>query len=248
MDEFLEVPDINALVRARDPHQRAMFYRRWPELREKRAEMILAWRVNGAPLKQIAEALGIHPSTVSTELRWAKEQSLWQKGRERLFDLIGHAINCYEEALVDKDSPRGDVEIATKVLEGLGLLGRYAQVHVNTPPPIGGKETFESWRMKVTKETREYNHAKIVETDDTKGHEADFSEIFEGSFTGDGGGADSQYEGEKEPGQTNCQTVVGSLPEGGGGTSDCSQYERPIAGMERWEDEGGTIGTGFEVG
>ena len=133
-----------------DDEARLRFYEQFTEQRPGRAALFALQRACGRSVSDIAKSVGLSPSTIRNELRWAERQGHFEKAQDRLFRLLDKAVDVYEQALDDREGVRGDPIVAGKIIEGAGVLGK----HVTVTGPggdDGSRETFEVWRARFSR-------------------------------------------------------------------------------------------------
>jgi hypothetical protein len=133
------------------PRQKEKIPSRQADLRkeeqEGRAGLMMARRLTGHYLTEIAKEFQASTEEVKESLQEARRKALHTKALDFITNqLMPKALAVYAAAL-----DGGDVEVATKVLEGLGVLGAKGQVNLLMGGGDGSAETFESWRLRVTR-------------------------------------------------------------------------------------------------
>ena len=114
--------------------------------RDARASLILQARLSNRRTEEICAEFRISRNTVYRALDFARRQGLLDKARDFLtLDLVPLSLAAYEEALRFGDLPL-KVEVASKVFEGLNILGKHATLHLD---PGAGAETFDDFRKAV---------------------------------------------------------------------------------------------------
>jgi len=115
---------------------------------EARQALMLAQKISGKYTSQIAAAFQVSETTVNTELREAQRKQLHGKA----VAFISHTLMPKALAVMAAALDRGDKDIAVKVLEGLGILGRGNQpglLQINLGGEDVSAETFEAYRIKL---------------------------------------------------------------------------------------------------
>jgi DNA-binding CsgD family transcriptional regulator len=112
-----------------------------------RDKQILALRLAQTPISEIQKRFGISRMTVYRSLTMAQRRAFQDHAIDAIIeDLLPKALAAYDIAL-----DAGDTEVATKVIEGLGILGKH--VTVATTPQGGTVETFEEYRARIVRRT-----------------------------------------------------------------------------------------------
>ena len=118
------------------------------EHRDARAALILAAKLANKRTSEICEEFNLSRATVYRELSAARKAGLLTQARDWLtLNLTPLALAAIEEALLMGDIPT-KVDTAFRVLEGLGITGKHAILHVQEG---GAEQSFESFRMEVTR-------------------------------------------------------------------------------------------------
>lgn len=119
--------------------------RRRPKLKSKeeqalRGEMILARKLAGERVADIARDFGITRQTAYKSIEQAKREGIFEGARDFIsLRLLPKALAVYDQALDEMD-----VEVARDVLQGLGLTGRTLKVEQKHTV----SEDFDAWRLK----------------------------------------------------------------------------------------------------
>jgi hypothetical protein len=120
-------------------------------MRETRGALMLQRQLANHRIAEIQAEFRVSKATVSRAIAEAKRQGYLEKARDFLSEgLVPLALAAYEEALLHGDLLT-KVDVANKVLDGLGITGKHATVTVGG----GGDDVnFEQWRATVTKVSR----------------------------------------------------------------------------------------------
>jgi hypothetical protein len=120
-------------------------------MRETRGALMLQRQLANHRIAEIQAEFRVSKATVSRAIAEAKRQGYLEKARDFLSEgLVPLALAAYEEALLHGDLLT-KVDVANKVLDGLGITGKHATVTVGA----GGDDVnFEQWRATVTKVSR----------------------------------------------------------------------------------------------
>jgi hypothetical protein len=111
-------------------------------MRETRGALMLQRQLANHRIAEIQAEFRVSKATVSRAIAEAKRQGYLEKAPL--------ALAAYEEALLHGDLLT-KVDVANKVLDGLGITGKHATVTVGA----GGDDVnFEQWRATVTKVSR----------------------------------------------------------------------------------------------
>jgi hypothetical protein len=130
-----------------------------PEERKLRGEMIVAKRLAGKRMGEIADEFRISEATAYRALNEATRSGLLEKARDFVGTvLLPKALAVYEQALDNMD-----VEVARDVLQGLGITGR--RVQVETKHTVS--EDFDAWRLKKASKLGLIVDAETVQTADS---------------------------------------------------------------------------------
>jgi hypothetical protein len=121
------------------------------EMRETRGALMLQRQLANRRIDEIKEEFRVSKATVSRAIAEAKRQGFLERARDFLSEgLVPLSLAAYEEALLGDDLHL-KVDVANKVLDGLGITGKHATVTVGA----GGDDVnFEQWRATVTKVSR----------------------------------------------------------------------------------------------
>lgn len=112
-----------------------------------RDKQILAMRVAQVPIKEIQAKFGISRQTVYRSLTMAQRRAFQDHAIDRIAEeLLPKALAAFDLAL-----DQGNVEVAGKIFEGLGILGK--NVNVQLAPAAGGTETIEEFRARIIRRT-----------------------------------------------------------------------------------------------
>lgn len=121
------------------------------EERQARAGLILGARLANKRTEEICAEFRISKATAYRAFDQAKKMGLVEKARDFLtLDLVPLALAAYEEALTSGELAL-KVQVAEKVLDGLGITGKHGTLHLQGPE---GAESFEAFRAKVVSATR----------------------------------------------------------------------------------------------
>jgi hypothetical protein len=121
-----------------------------PDEHGARQGAVLAKRVVGKSIPTISKEMNMSTLQVRKELGEAQRKGLHSKAVDFITEeLMPKALAVYAVALEN-----GDTEIATKVLEGLGILGKNGQVGILMSSADGSDMSFEKWRLSVTKQVQ----------------------------------------------------------------------------------------------
>lgn len=97
---------------------RAKAYLKDPDLRRARAIQMLALRVKGFSVREIAAQYKVHPITVERTLTYAKQARLMADYEDQILrELVPEAITAFKTALQG-----GDTQVALEVFKGMGLM------------------------------------------------------------------------------------------------------------------------------
>lgn len=120
--------------------------------RRDRGEVMLATRMQGAYLADIAKLFNTTETSAKRELEAARRRAIQGKGIEYLTTvLLPKALAIYSLAL-----DQGDIDVATKVLEGVGVIGKGSVVQLAMPEGgSSGGDTFEQWRLEISRAVRQ---------------------------------------------------------------------------------------------
>lgn len=128
--------------------QKKMPPRLTPEDREARQGLMLAQKLSGKYVSQIAKAFGVSQDVVYSELKEAQRKQLHTKAVAYIsYNLMPKALAVFAAAL-----DKGDKDIAIRVLEGLGILGKGNQpgmLQINLGGDDVSAETFEAFRVNL---------------------------------------------------------------------------------------------------
>ena len=115
------------------------------EERTARNQLMLMERLTGASsISELAQKYRLNPTTVQDILTQTRKSEVFQQAQTAIIqDLLPKALAVYSQAL-----DNGDVDVASKVIEGLGILSRENRLVVTPGRP---SESFEEWRMSLTK-------------------------------------------------------------------------------------------------
>lgn len=117
--------------------------------RELRGDAMLIKRICGAKIEEIAKEFGLATATTGALLKEAERRSLITVARDKVLTLVPKAI-----AVVDTHLEEGDKDVGLEVLKGVGLLGRNnGGINVNLGSGTDGEETFEAWRLKISRKS-----------------------------------------------------------------------------------------------
>jgi hypothetical protein len=121
------------------------------EMRDTRGALMLQRQLANRRIDEIKAEFRVSAATVHRAIAEAKRQGYLEKARDFLSEgLVPLALAAYEEALLHGDLLT-KVDVANKVLDGLGITGKHATVTVGG----GGDDVnFEQWRATVTKVSR----------------------------------------------------------------------------------------------
>lgn len=117
-----------------------------PKERDTRAALILQAKLGSKRIQEIQEEFRLSRASVYRALQHADKLGLHQKAQDFLsLNLVPLALAAYEEALILGDLPL-KVDVANRILDGLGITGKHATLRVEGGP---AEETFESFRAEV---------------------------------------------------------------------------------------------------
>jgi hypothetical protein len=89
-----------------------------PDLQRAQAAVVVAKRIAGHSIREIADDLGITPESVNLRMEWAKKEGLIEDARQRIInELVPLAVNTFRDLIKD-----GDYDAARDVLFGTGIL------------------------------------------------------------------------------------------------------------------------------
>lgn len=109
-----------------------------------RAEMVLARKITGQKMEEIAAEFNISRATAYRALSQARREGMYEQAKDWVMTrLLPKALAVYDNALDNMDT-----EIARDVLQGLGIVGRH--VHIVTKQ-VDPAEDFDEWRLKKAK-------------------------------------------------------------------------------------------------
>jgi hypothetical protein len=111
--------------------------------------MILAAKLRGQTMKEIQKDFRISQATAYRALSHARKSGILAQAHDFLTEqLVPKALAAYDHILTHSDDDHLVKEVADKVLEGLGVIGKHASLTVTTAAPT---ETFEQFRLAVTR-------------------------------------------------------------------------------------------------
>ncbi len=114
-----------------------------PEEREARNALMLSDKLHGIKLVDIAASFHIAVDTVEKGISKAKMSGALELAKGYVAQtLMPKALNVFNLAL-----DQGDVDVATKVLEGCGVIGRQGGLRVEVED--GGGEGFTDYRLRI---------------------------------------------------------------------------------------------------
>lgn len=97
-------------------------------VRKARALAMLDRKIHGDSNQEIGRNFQCDPQTVTATLKWAVKQGLVQNAEDKLYNqLLGLSMTAYENALQE-----GDIGVATKVLETLGVIRKAKEQKMDT--------------------------------------------------------------------------------------------------------------------
>jgi hypothetical protein len=132
-----------------------------PDERDARAAAMLARRLAGDWKGEIAQAFQLTMAEVNNELDYARRKALHTRALDFItVTLMPKALGVYAAALEE-----GNVEVATKVLEGLGVIGKQGGISLTMSTNDGGQDSFESWRMKISRAATGPENASAASVD-----------------------------------------------------------------------------------
>lgn len=120
-----------------------------PKEMRDRGEAMLARRLEGNYLTDIAKWFNTTEAAAKEEIQMARRRAVAGKSLEYIGQvLIPKALAVYTAAL-----DQGDTEIATKVLEAVGVGGKQSILQLN--PGTGAEgDSYEAWRLEISRTTK----------------------------------------------------------------------------------------------
>ena len=112
--------------------------------REDRSGLVMLRQLCGYKLAEIAKEFGLSVTTISKDLAYAREQGYVTIARDHVVGLVPKALAVLEAHLEEN----ADKDIAMKILEGVGVLGKSVRISTDLPP---NTESFEMWRAKIVR-------------------------------------------------------------------------------------------------
>lgn len=130
-----------------------------PQEKEARAAALLAKRISGKTLREAAEDLNITLRTAQKALSGDMVRGILGNASSYLTgSLIPKALAVYEAALDD-----GNVDVATQVLEGAGLIGKASQqLNINVSAP---EDSLEAFRFRLIRQRQLRGDLPVVEAE-----------------------------------------------------------------------------------
>jgi hypothetical protein len=136
-----------------------------PDERDARAAAMLARRLAGDWKGEIAQAFQLTMAEVNNELDYARRKALHTRALDFItVTLMPKALGVYAAALEE-----GNVEVATKVLEGLGVIGKQGGISLTMSSGDNTGDSFEAWRLKISRAATEGPTAPAVEMEVQRG-------------------------------------------------------------------------------
>lgn len=121
---------------------------RLPSEKAERARRIMALRMEGKSIPEIAATLGLHRNTIMATRSWAEREGILAKAEDAALDLIESALSVYKKALSE-----GDTAVAKHILDGTGVLKKARE---SDRPPAGDSDTLEGYfRLRRTRGTHD---------------------------------------------------------------------------------------------
>lgn len=116
------------------------------EERQARSALILQAKLANKRIEEIQEEFRLSRASVYRAIDQAKRLGFLEHARDFLtVHLVPLALHAYEEALLFGDIPT-KVDVANRLLDGLGVTGKHATLHVEGD---GKQESFEEFRAHV---------------------------------------------------------------------------------------------------
>lgn len=138
--------------------------------KELRAAALLAKKMAGKTLNQAAKELKMSLTNAKRALSDDIVKSILTNATDYLSGtLLPKAIAVYEQALED-----GNIDVATRVLEGAGLVGKQAGVNIQVQTPE--IESFEAFRVQLIRKRQEENQQQRIQAEDVPPSEAQLVE------------------------------------------------------------------------
>jgi hypothetical protein len=113
--------------------------------RKLRGDAMLIKRICGTKIAEIAREFQVAEQYAGKLISDAAKRSLIATARDKVLTLVPKAI-----AVIDTHLEEGDKDVGLEVLKGVGLLGRNNTI-IDLGPAEGAEETFEAWRIKLTR-------------------------------------------------------------------------------------------------
>lgn len=124
--------------RAKKPHLS-------PDERSARSALILQAKLANKRIQEIQAEFRLSRASVYRAIDEAKKRGFLEQARDFLtINLVPLALHAYEEALLFGDIPT-KVDVANRLLDGLGITGKHATLHVESDK----QESFEEFRAHV---------------------------------------------------------------------------------------------------
>jgi hypothetical protein len=129
------------------------------DLMKAQATLVVAKRIQGQSIQQIAQELNVHEDTVARRIDYAKRHNLLAQATDRVLgELVDLAHAAYRQALVE-----GDVSAARDILFGTGILSKNNKAQV-APASETAELTLAVWR-----EQRKKGYEAATTADDAEG-------------------------------------------------------------------------------
>jgi hypothetical protein len=117
---------------------------------KNKARMMAVEHLQGLTVAQLAEKYRVSRSTVTKKLRYAEQQRLIERSSHMLVkQLVPQALGVFELAMTDiyhEVNPQV-VTVATRVLEGSGVLRKGGEPPSNPTGDISTIEEYRAWRV-----------------------------------------------------------------------------------------------------